>query len=243
MDIKADLRAALHIVRKRVAVEMEPPMRAAPVNQLQQKLLLDDINLCRIKGVFLLCPRKKHTFCRSFGIRDEADALAAAKERPVHADCRQLAAGGRVRFKGRTQVKACRNISAIEDDRVLRYIADIGALGRQRLHATAVFADTAVMHAEGGQKAQSAGGTRHVPILAAAEMIEKRLVVALHDDADIPHARVCHRGKRIVNEAVARAEGEGRACAVRDELAQCGIGVVSVDNAVQIGHQAFLLSA
>ena len=88
--------------------------------------------------------------------------------------------------------------------------------------------------AERGQDAQTAGFAVEIPGLAAADMVEQGLVIALHDNADVADAGIDHGGEGQVDQAVPAAEGQGSRGAMGNQITQGGVGAIGEDNSVKI---------
>ena len=90
---------------------------------------------------------------------------------------------------------------------------------------------------EGRQHAKSARAAAHIPGLAGSKVIEKGLVVTLHDDTHVHYAGIAQGGKGEVNEAVTAADGKGSGRTLCNKLTELGIGFVSKNDAMIIIHR------
>ena len=142
-----------------------------------------------------------------------------------------------MRAHERAEVEVHGKVAVDKVDVVLLDIADVALHGEQRVYGADIPAHAALA-AEGRQKAQAAALAAHVPLLAAADVVQQRLVVLLHDDADVVHARVLQRGERKVYEPVPPRKWQGRRGAAHYQLVEPDRGAVSEDYSVQIDHQS-----
>ena len=65
------------------------------------------------------------------------------------------------------------------------------------------------MRAEGRKNIQTAVVPREIPVSTAAEVIHKRLIVALRDNAHFVDPRIHHIGKGKIDQAISAAERNG----------------------------------
>ena len=108
----------------------------------------------------------------------------------------------------------------------------------QGIHAAAELAVAAVLLiiGEGRQQRQTAEVAAQVPAFAAAQVVQQRLALAVHDDAHVRDAGVHHAGEDEVDDAVVTAEGDGAVDAIFDELPQTVFLVVGEDDPVHSVH-------
>ena len=136
------------------------------------------------------------------------------------------------------QVEVHGQAAADEVDIVLLDVPYVALDGEQRVDDADIVPLARALAAEGRQKAQSAALAAHVPLLAAADVVEQRLVVLLHDDAHVAHAGVLQRGERKVYEPIASRKGQRRRGAARDQLVEPGLSAVRKNQSVKIDHQS-----
>ena len=67
-------------------------------------------------------------------------------------------------------------------------------------------------------------------------MVQKALIVAVHDHAHVGDAGVDHAAEDEVNDAVAPREGDGRRGAVGGQLPQVVVLLIGEDDPVQSFH-------
>ena len=108
----------------------------------------------------------------------------------------------------------------------------------QRLHPAAELpvAVAALVIGEGGQQRQSAEVAAEIPALSAAQMIQQRLALAVHDHAHVRDTGVDHAGEDKVDDPVIAAKGDGAAYPVFDQLPQSVLLFVGEDDPVQSLH-------
>ena len=138
----------------------------------------------------------------------------------------------------RREVQVHGEAAADEVDVVLLDVPYVALDGEQRVDDADIVAAAGALAAEGREQAQSAALAAHVPLLAAADVVQQRLVILLHDDAHVVHAGVLQRGEREVYEPVAPRKGQGRRGAARNQLVESGLSAVRKNQSVKIDHQS-----
>ena len=76
----------------------------------------------------------------------------------------------------------------------------------------------------------------HVPGTAAAQVFHQTLEAVLHDHAHVEDPGVHHAAEGEVHQPEAPAEGQGGGGALLAQLAQVGVVVIGVNDAVYVDH-------
>ena len=84
-------------------------------------------------------------------------------------------------------------VAGREDDVLLPRAAQEARVGAQCVDIAGIFAHVFARE-ERGQDAQAVVAGVQIPLLAAAQVIHQRVVVLLHDHADVAHAGIDHIG-------------------------------------------------
>ena len=187
------------------------------VHYAQKSILIDDVSLKRGDALAGIGAVEQKLFDHAVIVDDIA--VVAAGKLTGGADGRDLRAGLRMLVHGGGEVDVCAYAAEQERDMLLRNVTHIGGDGVERLDGAGVVAAVIFRQAERRQHTQPAVAAAHVPVLAAADMVEQGLVVALHDDADVAYTGVHHGGEGKVDKTVASAERKGRRGAAADKLA------------------------
>ena len=82
----------------------------------------------------------------------------------------------------------------------------------------------------GRQQDDAAVLSREVPVLAAAEVVDQRLIIVFGDDADCRDPRIDHVGEREIDEAITSAVRDGRHRPVAGELRNVFIMYIGKNN-------------
>ena len=154
------------------------------------------------------------------------------------ADTGDVRAAFDVRVQHLLQRQIDDKVAVGQDDVLLPDLVQVRPHARERLHLAAEF-----LHAElarvgkGRQQLETAVLARHVPRLAAADVVEQALIVAVQHNADVCDARARHVGEHEVDHAVAPAERHRAGHARFGQLAKAGSLFIGKDDAVQSVHR------
>ena len=219
-----------------VAVELVVERGVAAVDNPEQDLLAHYIHLERGDALAGAGAAQEDFLGEAVLADDEAVMLALGSV--CAADGGDLRAGLDVLVHDVAEVYARGEAAAHEGDVVLLDVLNVPADVLEGVDYALILAGAG----EGRQELEAAALAGHIPLLAGAHVVEQGGVVALHDDADVAHARVLQVAQRKVNEPVPAREGQGRARADHDQLAQVAAGAVGQNKSVQVYHFASLPS-
>ena len=143
--IEVNSAAALKIVGKCVAVEMEKPVFAAPADKVDEQGLGDDICLDGVQRLVSLVP-KSIVGGEASSSATEAYGVLAAVVGLVGADGGNISARGNVTLISGFQIQVYGKVATHEDNAALLNAAEIGQNGCESVHAALVVAILAVIH-------------------------------------------------------------------------------------------------
>ena len=208
----------------------------AAVDNAEEGLLAHDVNLERRDALAGADAAEHYLLREAVLAHDEAVVLALGGV--IRADGGDVRAGLHVLIHDVGEVHARGEAAAHEGDVVLLDVLDVAAHVLERVDYALVLAGAG----EGGQELEAAALAGHIPLLAGADMVEEGGIVALHDDAHVAHAGVLKVAQGEVYEPVAAREGQRRARADHDQLAEITAGAVGQNQSVEVYHYASLPS-
>ena len=232
VDDNAHLAAVGQIARQAVLVEAVLVARKARVHHLKQGILVDDIAFER-GDAFAIGGAVEEDLLDKAVFADNI-AVGQAVGQLIGADRSHRVAAAHMLFHQRDEIDVGAQIAEHQHDVLLGNVADVLAHGVESFHRAGVVALVVLGQTERRQDAQAAGLAVEIPGLAAADVVEQGLIIALHDDADVADAGIDHGGEGQVDQAVAAAEGQRSRRAVGDEITQSGVGAIGEDNSVKI---------
>ena len=119
------------------------------------------------------------------------------------------------------EVDVCNNITVGK-----HYIVSVGIVDEIE-HAVESFesasVDTALNVAERREKVKTADFSCHIPVTAAAEVVEQGLVVGLCNNTNFVNSAVYHIGKREVDKTVTSAEKHGAHSSFLSKIRNCAV--------------------
>ena len=234
IDVGLNVQFVLHAQQNSRSEGIEI-VRGAVIQQLQQLLGGENVHLQRLValgGVGAV----QHIHDAAGVIDLEVGGQLGIAGEVCGADRGNIRAAFQMGLEHGLQVDVAGHIAVRHDYIILFDVLYIAVNAIKRFHLTA---EVARLVREGGQHSQTTALTGQIPVLAAAQMIQQRLALLLHDHADVYNAGVDHVGEHEIDHAVAAAKGDRGDGAVAGQLTQMGIITIGEQNAVQLsGHSS-----
>ena len=155
----------------------------------------------------------------------------------VCADCRDFGIRRLMDTADFAEIDVGTEVADHQDNILFGDLLNIGGDSVESFDGAGVVTPMMGRKTERRQHAKPAGAAAHIPGLTGSKMIEKGLVVTLHDNAHIHNAGIAQRGEGKVNETVTAADRKGSGRTLCNKLTELGIGFVSKNDALIVIHR------